>query len=825
MSIHSATGLTSEEARVRLSAVGPNALPSEAEKSLFQIALSVAKEPMLLLLISAGAISFLLAELVDALLLMGTVFIVLGISIYQERRTERALHALHELTAPLALVIRDEKEVRVPSSQLVPGDLILLLEGDRVAADAKLVTDSAIELDESQLTGESIPVPKRSGDGVFTGSLVVRGHGQAEVTQTGVHTALGKIGKSLQEITQERTLLQKNIDRIVRIVGVFALIAVLAVFYLYGSSRGDWLTGALAGIATAMALIPEEFPVIITLFMALGAWRMAKVRVIARRPASIEALGSVTVLCVDKTGTLTRNEMEVAEIQLDDSVHELGSAPLPEGFFDLIRTAALAAPIRPFDPMDRAFKKLAESVPDEEEYRSIKEFPLTRERLAYVHIWQGKEKFFAAAKGAPEQIAKMCQLSSVELERLNNQVHEAAKRGFRIIGVARANFEPDELENFEVDKDRFEFLGITLLHDPVREGVPEAVNICKSAGMRTIMITGDHPTTALAVGKEIGLNHQSGCITGTDLEKMNDSQLQAAVRNSNIFARVTPEHKLRLVRALKANGEVVAMTGDGVNDAPALRAAHVGIAMGARGTDVAREAASLVLTDDNYTSIVAGIRRGRAIFANIQKAMSYVIAVHVPIFGMALVPVFEETWPLILLPALVAFHEVIIDPACSVVFEVEEPDPEIMERSPRPPQKAMFGKSEILYALAQGLAVFVAVFLVFWNSLTSEASDTKTRSLTFGTLLLANVFLILANRSRKLTIIETLIKRRNSAVPWILTAALLLLVLLLNVPFLQSAFELSAISLLSYLQIFAIAYLSVSWTDAHKLLSRFKSSH
>ena len=419
----------------------------------------------------------------------------------------------------------------------------------------------------------------------------------------------------------------------------------------------------------------------------------------------------------------------------------------------------------------------------------------------------------------------MGQLRSVEVGRLNNQVHEAAKRGFRIIGVARANFEPDELENFEVDKDRFEFLGITLLHDPVREGVPEAVNICKSAGMRTIMITGDHPTTALAVGKEIGLNHQSGCITGTDLEKMNDSQLQAAVRNSNIFARVTPEHKLRLVRALKANGEVVAMTGDGVNDAPALRAAHVGIAMGARGTDVAREAASLVLTDDNYTSIVAGIRRGRAIFANIQKAMSYVIAVHVPIFGMALVPVFEETWPLILLPALVAFHEVIIDPACSVVFEVEEPDPEIMERSPRPPQKAMFGKSEILYALAQGLAVFVAVFLVFWNSLTSEASDTKTRSLTFGTLLLANVFLILANRSRKLTIIETFIKRRNSAVPWILTAALLLLVLLLNVPFLQSAFELSAISLLSYLQIFAIAYLSVSWTDAHKLLSRFKSSH
>ena len=825
MSINSASGLTSEEARVRLSAVGPNALPNEAEKSLFQIALSVAREPMLLLLIAAGAVSFLLAELVDALLLMGTVFIVLGISIYQEKRTERALHALHELTTPLALVIRDGREIRVPSSQLVPGDLILLLEGDRVAADARLVTDSAIELDESQLTGESIPVSKRSGDEIYTGSLVVRGHGQAVITRTGLQTELGKIGKSLQEIPQERTLLEKNIYRLVRTVGVFALVAVFAVFYLYGSSRGDWLTGALAGIAAAMALIPEEFPVIITLFMALGAWRMARVRVIARRPASIEALGSVTVLCVDKTGTLTRNEMEVAELQRDLAIHEVDSQPIPAEFFDLVRTAALAAPIRPFDPMDRAFKKLAESLSYKDKCVSIEEFPLTRERLAYVHLWRDGERILAAAKGAPEQIAKMCQLNSIEVERLNDQVHEAARRGYRIIGVARATIEPGEIKKFEVDRNRFEFLGITLLHDPVREGVPEAVKMCNSAGIRTIMITGDHPTTALSVGAEIGLDHRSGCITGTDLASMNDSQLQAAVVNSSIFARVTPEHKLRLVRALKANGEVVAMTGDGVNDAPALRAANVGIAMGARGTDVAREAASLIITDDNYTSIVAGIRRGRAIFANIQKAMSYVIAVHVPIFGMALAPVFEETWPLVLLPALVAFHEVIIDPACSVVFEVEEPDPEIMERSPRPPQKAMFGKKEIAYAFAQGLTVFLAVFLVFWNSLLSEASDDKTRSLTFGTLLLANIFLILTNRSRKLTIIETLIKRRNSAVPWILGAATLMLILLLNVTFLQSAFELSPISFFSFLQILVIAYLSVSWTDALKILSRFKSSH
>jgi Ca2+-transporting ATPase len=821
----SLAGLSNESARARLLTEGPNSLPGDDERSILRIVLGVLKEPMLILLLSAGIISFVLAETIDAILLMGTVAIILGISIFQERRTERALHALHQLTAPLALVIRDGKEERIPSSQVVRGDALVLLEGDRITADAQVIESSSIEVDESLLTGESIPVVKSPGDFLFTGSLIVRGHGQAEVIEIGMETELGKIGKSIQQIPQSRTRLQQNVDGLVRVIGLFSLVAVVAVFYIYGSTRNDWLEGALAGIAAAMALIPEEFPVIITLFMALGAWRMARVRVIARRPAVIEALGSITVLCVDKTGTLTQNEMQVAELQLDGDSLVIEEVAIPEKFHTLIRTAALAAPVRPFDPMDKAFRRLAERLPDESHLSSLREYPLTKLRLAYIHLWRDGDEILIAAKGAPEHIAKMCNFTPEQSSELASKVHSAAERGFRVIAVAQSRIFSHQLGEFDPDFINFSYLGLALLHDPVRNGVPDAVSECEAAGIRTVMITGDHPTTALAIAHEIGIDGAKHCVTGTEIEGSSDEELRELVKQTSIFARVNPEHKLRLVRALKANGEVVAMTGDGVNDAPALRAADVGIAMGARGTDVAREAASLVITDDDYTSIVAGIHRGRAIFANIQKAMTYVIAVHVPIFGMALVPLMQESWPLILLPALVAFHEVIIDPACSIIFEVEEPDPEIMNRKPRPNKEAMFGSSEISYAFFQGLVVLIGVFAIFQYSLQAGNSDEITRSLTFGTLLIANVFLILANRSKTLTILETILKRRNSAVPWIVLGATLLLLALLNIPLLNSAFELSSISIDSYLLIIAIGYLTVSWTDLLKLISKFKAGH
>ncbi len=817
-------GLSAQEAQTLLMRHGPNSLPSEAPKSFLAVAISVLREPMLLLLIAAGLISFLLAELSDAILLMFTVVIVLSISIYQQQRTEKALQALKDLTSPMALVLRDGKEVRISSIELVPGDLLLLLEGDRVAADAQIVTSSALEFDESLLTGESVPVTKSSGDTVFGGSLIVRGHGRAVVVATGSKTALGQIGRSLQEIPYQRTHLQESIDRMVKGIGVFALLTVIAIVTIYGLTRGNWLEGGLAAIAAAMALIPEEFPVIFTLFMALGAWRMARVRVIARKSAAIEALGSVTVLCVDKTGTLTKNVMTVSEIQVDHRIIDASHINQDNHARKIAKIAALAAPITPFDPMDKAFRNLFDVDPIHDGMTSIAEFPVIKERLAYVHIWSTQGDVLAAAKGAPEHIGILCGLSEDEIKTLTSRVHAAGERGLRVLAIAQGTSTHLDPRTPTLDSFNFTFLGLAFLKDPIRDGVPDAVSECRSAGIRTIMITGDHPTTARSIAAEIGLADHGHVLVGSEIDEMNDIELSQTIRDCQVFARVSPEHKLRLIRSLQTNGEIVGMTGDGVNDAPALRAADIGIAMGGRGTDVAREAAHLIITDDDFTSIVAGIKRGRAIFSNIQKAMSYVIAIHIPIFGMALTPVLVANWPLILLPALVAFHEVIIDPASSIAFEVEEVDPEIMKRKPRRPRSGIFSRSDLLIALLQGLSVFLAVFFIFFNSIDQGVSEERIRSLTFTTLVISNVLLILVNRSRSLTLWETFVKRRNAALPWIIGGAILLLVVLLNVRPVSDAFDLAPLEVRDYLTLLFVTLLSLSWYEVMKVVRR-RTSH
>ena len=814
-------GLTSLEAARLLTEFGPNSVESDTSRSRLSETFAVLREPMLLLLLAAGLISFFLADLTDAILLMFTVVIVLGISIYQQQRTNRALAALKELTAPLAHVVRDGLEVRISSRDVVPGDLIILSEGDRVVADAELVTVSSLECDESLLTGESIPITKGTGEIAFTGSLAVRGHGRARVFATGNETELGKIGKSIESIPYTRTHLQQSIDSIVKAIGGVALLTVIAIVIIYGVTRGNWLEGGIAAIAAAMALIPEEFPVILTLFMALGAWRMARVRVIARQAPAIEALGSVTVLCVDKTGTLTRNEMTVSEVQIDHRVIPAHEAVDSEDGFELLRIASLAAPKTPFDPMDKAFRELVDIEVITEGLISVAEFPVIKDRLAYIHIWQQGPSLLVAAKGAPEHIAKLCGIEGIAIEEINQRVMSAGEKGLRVIAVATAVGEIGKTESIEGFE--FQFLGLTFLKDPIRAGVPASVRECVTAGIRTIMITGDHPTTAKSIAQEIGLDHPNDVLTGSQLSILSDDELSEHVRRCQVFARVTPGDKLRLIRALQANGEVVAMTGDGINDAPALRAADIGIAMGGRGTDVAREAAHLIITDDDFTSIVAGVRRGRAIYANIQKAMTYVIAIHIPIFGMALVPVLVADWPLILVPALIAFHEVIIDPASSIAFEVESPDPKIMSQPPRKPRSGIFDRREMLLALLQGLSIFALVFAIFIGNIASNTSEEKIRSLTFAALVIANVVLILINRSRTLTLWEALVKRRNVAIPWLIIGAMTLLLMLLNIPLLRDAFDLASLEWREYLLLLALSYLSVSWLDLHKIITGRRS--
>jgi P-type Ca2+ transporter type 2C len=838
------SGLTGVQAARRLAEDGPNELPTEKKRNLLQQAWEVIRQPILLLLLGAGAVNFVLAEPLDGAVLMSFVVVVIAISIYQEHKTENALAALRDLSSPRALVIRDGVQVRIAGRDVVRGDHALLAEGDRVPADAVLLDSMNFSVDESALTGESVPVQKAAvkaepasapmgrpgGDGtpwVFSGTLVVKGHGLALVKATGAGTELGRIGTALKTIEPERTPLQREIDRLVRLIAVLGLGAAALVVVVYGLTRGHWLDGVLAGIAAAMAMLPEEFPVVLAVFLALGAWRMSQQHVLTRRPPVIETLGSATVVCVDKTGTLTMNRMTVRELIIDGQTHALDAQPLPAEFHAIAEFSVLASPVDPFDPMDKAFKTIGDQYLAgtghlHAGWELVKEYPLSEKLLALSHVWRSPDggRYVVAAKGAPEAIADLCHFGPEDMASLTAQVETATASGRRVLAVARASFDQDESLPSAQHDFEFEYLGLAALQDPVRPGVADAVARCSHAGVRTVMITGDYPGTALAIAREIGLDNGAGVITGPELSAMADDELARRIRTVSVFARMVPEQKLQLIRALKANGEVVGMTGDGVNDAPALRAADIGIAMGKRGTDVARESADLVITDDDFASIAAGVRQGRGIFGNLRKAMAYIIAVHVPIVGMSLIPVFVTSWPLVLLPVQIAFLELIIDPACSVVFEAEEIDPTIMEQPPRGPGEPMFGGRVLTIAVLQGCSMLAAVLGVYlWNVLTGRP-DEVTRSVTFATLVLGNLALILVNRSWHLPVWRTFRERTNHTLKWILSAAVVLLVVILSVPSVRRALSLGPVSLTDWLIAIAASCIGVMWFEIYKVRGR-----
>ncbi|MFH1007153.1 MAG: cation-translocating P-type ATPase [Candidatus Latescibacterota bacterium] len=854
------TGLSEADAAKRLQKDGYNELPSTKGRSVFAIASGVVREPMFLLLVACGMLYLILGDVEGALVLLSFVFVVMGITLYQERKTERALEALRDLSSPRALVIRDGVEKRIAGREVVRGDLLVLTEGDRVPADAVLRSAVNLSVDESLLTGESVPVRKAASDGpvemgrpggddlpfVYSSTLVVQGRGMAEVQATGVHTEIGKIGKALQTVVPEGTLLQKETSRLVRNLAILGLSLCVVVVVVYGLTRGNWLQGFLAGITLAMATLPEEFPVVLTIFLALGAWRISQKQVLTRRVPAIETLGSATVLCVDKTGTLTLNRMSVRKMFAHGQFYEVGTsspssekdeagfplhpsssilhpASLPEIFHEVVEFSILASQTDPFDPMEKAIRQLGTHCLDQTEHLHrdwslVQEYPLSKDLLALSHVWQSPDglEYVIAAKGAPEAIADLCHLNPAQIEDLSGPVNTLADDGLRVLGVARARFGyrplPGEQHEF-----RFEFLGLVGLSDPVRPTVPDAIQECYRAGIRVVMITGDYPGTAQNIARQIGLTPSDRFITGPELDGMPDEELQPRIREVNVFARVVPEQKLRLVNALKANGEVVAMTGDGVNDAPALKSAHIGIAMGGRGTDVARESAALVLLDDDFSSIVQAVRLGRRIFDNIQKAIAYIFAVHVPIAGMSLIPVVLR-WPLVLMPVHIVFLELIIDPSCSTVFEAEPEEADLMRRPPRNPKEPLFRRKILAMSLLQGVSVLLIVLAVFSISLYRGQGEREARALTFTTLMVANFGLILTNRSWSRTILST-VRSPNAALWWVIGGAVLFMGLVLYLPFLRNLFRFNLLHPLDLTICLAAGGASILWFEGLKLLN------
>ncbi|HAH24506.1 MAG TPA: ATPase, partial [Prolixibacteraceae bacterium] len=694
-------GLNEETVKAKIAKEGFNELPSSKPKSLFSLVWGVVKEPMFLLLVACGALYLTLGDVQEGLMLLGFVFVIMGIEFYQERKTEKALDALKDLASPRALVIREGIEKRIAGRDVVTEDIIILQEGDRVPADATVLYSVNLLADESLLTGESVSVRKSEWNGtdkkiqpggddlpfVYSGSMIVQGNGIVKVTAIGSDTEIGKIGKALDSVVEEPTKLKTEMGSLVKklaIIGISLCVLVIVVFTL---TRGDLLKGFLAGITLAMAMLPEEFPVVLTIFMALGAWRMSKKNVLTRKPSAVETLGSATVLCTDKTGTLTQNKMTVTRLFNGKNFHTISSKTgFAEEFHEIIEYGILSSQTNPFDPMEKAITSMGEAYLKDTEHihtnwRMVKEYPLSKDLLAMSRVFTNPEnqQQTIAAKGAPEAIFDLCHLTDEKKSAYAKAIAEMASEGLRVLGVAKGMIATSNLPEIQHDFE-FEFVGLIALTDPIRETVPAAVQECYKAGIRVIMITGDYPVTAMNIAREIGLKNHQVAISGSELQEMSDDELCSRIKEVNVFARVVPEQKLKIVNALKRNNEVVAMTGDGVNDAPALKAAHIGIAMGEKGTDVAREASSLVLMDDNFASIVGAVKMGRRIFDNLQKALGYIFAIHVPIAGLSLIPVFFSNLPLLLWPVHIVFLELIIDPACSIIFEAEKEEKNVMSR-------------------------------------------------------------------------------------------------------------------------------------------------
>jgi Ca2+-transporting ATPase len=784
-------GLTSAEAEARLTQDGYNELQRGSRRTPFRIVLDVLREPMLGLLIVGGIVYLLLGNLKEAAILVIFACLSVLITVVQEARTERVLEALRDLTSPRALVVRSGERKRIAGREVVRGDLIVLAEGDRVPADAQLIEGQDLQADESLLTGESVPArksidhvasdlpPRPGGDGLpfaFAGTLIVRGSGFGKVVATGPGSEIGKIGKSLGTLEFAVPHLQTQTRKL---VGIFALVGgaiSVLVAILYGILRGSWLDAVLAGIAVGMSMLPEEFPVVLTVFMAMGAWRISQARVLTRRSSAIETLGSATVLCTDKTGTLTQNRMTIADLRLaSGGMFKLGQTQeaMPQVFRDLIDLGVLASAIDPFDPMERAFHEAAKSglqasqVGTPSERTFVRAYALRPELLAMSQVWKSDDDeadLLVAAKGAPEAVADLCRLDPDARISLTRSVDEMAAAGLRVLAVARASFSGSALPASQQDF-AFDFAGLVGLADPLRESVPAAVAECRTAGIRVIMITGDYPATARAVARQAGIDGDD-LITGDELSRLSDDELATRVRTTTVFARIMPEQKLRIVQALKGASEIVAMTGDGVNDAPSLKAANIGVAMGGRGTDVAREASSIVLLDDDFGSIVTTVRLGRRIYDNLRKAMSFIFAVHVPIAGLALIPLIFGL-PILFGPVHIAFLEMVIDPVCSLVFEAETEERDTMRRPPRDPAEPLFSGPMIVWGLFQGALTLAVVGAIFILSLRRGMPENEVRALTFFSLVISIVALIFVNRSNSASLIAAL-SRPNRALALVL---------------------------------------------------------
>ncbi len=805
-------GLTEAQVSESRARFGANTVTWQKRRRFGHILWETVREPIFLLLVVACAIYFILGDYTEGWLMVVAIVFVMAIEVAQEYRSERALEALRRYSEPLARVRREGREMAIPVEELVVGDLILFSEGERLPADATVVQNNDLSIDESLLTGESLPVVKstrKEENRLYQGTTVASGMGMARVEAVGENTELGRLGRSLEQIKVEPTPLQRQLKHFVSQMLYVGLGAFALVFFVNLAYTGQVAAALLYSLSLAMAILPSEIPVAFASFMALGAYRMSQRRILVKQPKTVESLGSATVICLDKTGTITENRMTVAEV-IDFS-----------GKGQCLEYAMWASERNPFDPMEQAIGEAyrrQSAVDRRSDFHLFKEYPLsgTPPMMTHVLTDASERRFIVAAKGAVERILAVC--ASVE-EQTRQEVltvaRQLAARGYRILGVASADWEggslPEEQDNFA-----WQFEGLVALYDPPKANIREVFDRFYAAGIQVKMITGDHPDTALNIAEQSGLRHRGAAVTGEEVMRMNEAALRQCVQDCHVFARVFPEAKLRIVEALKANGEVVAMTGDGVNDAPALKAAQIGIAMGQRGTETARAAASMVLLDDDLAGMITAIEMGRRIYANLRKAIRYIISIHVPIVLIVVTPLlFDWSYLYMLAPVHVIFMELLMDPTCAVAYENEPGEPNLMRRPPRRNHANLFSWAEIAISLLQGIAITAAIFLLYHYAIAQGHSEEKTRAFVFTTLMTANIFLSLANRSFEYSI-AYMLRYPNRTLWLVLSIAAAVLAAVLGIPPIRSLFQMEALSLAEWATCMLAAFVSVFWVELGK---------
>lgn len=819
-------GLNSEEVEKLQRKYGMNELIIQEKPNMLKKFLGVFKEPMFLLLLIAATVYFLLGAPKDGAIMLVFVGFVASITFIQEWKTEKTMNALKDLTSPKVNTLRDGKNILIKSTELVPGDVVFLSEGERIPADCIVLEPSNFSVDESILTGESEYVMKVSTtqsekstdywkkDILYAGTLCVFGKCTAIVKFTGVNTEYGKIGKAISEAKDEPTPLQKKVSILVKniaIAGVILCISVMVACYFYSFNI---LNSILSGISLAMAIIPEEFPVVLTVFLSMGAYRLAKNNTLMRKISAVETLGSATVLCVDKTGTITQNKMKVKSIYSDGRIFNNEDLKNQE-LSDLM---VLSCEKDPYDPMEKAILEAANLSQLETLYKydlSKKiAFDSKTKRMANIYIKDNK--YYVAVKGSAETVLGLCNLDKETMDEINIEIDKMASNGLRVLALADCTSEKvyEDLECYELT-----FKALVGLQDPPKEGVEEAIKLCKKAGIRVVMITGDYSKTAMAIGEEIGLKFTDKVIVGNEIDSLSENELCEVVKSCDVFSRVIPEQKMKIVKALKKNGEIVAMTGDGVNDAPALKSADIGIAMGQRGTEVAKEAAHMILMDDNFTTIVKSVKDGRRVYDNIRKAMVYILIIHIPIAAMAMfAPLFNL--PPLLLPMHIMLLELIIDPTCSIVFEGEPAEANIMENPPRPPQEPLLTRNLTIKVVLQGVVMFLAAFMPFHYMIDLGISSEYARSFSLITFIVANVTLVLVNRSNT-ELLYHLIKEKGSKVRLIVNSmALIMVFAIVYIPILNGFFRTEKIGIYPLIFAIVLGFISTGWWEIVKIIRK-----